>query len=340
MPTHGSGFPRVFVIGGSAGSIEALRELLGNLPEDFPAPILAVVHTPIDAPGTIAHALARQSRLLIQNAVDGAPLKPAHVYMAPPGFHLQIEDGRMRLIGGPTENRHRPGVDPLFRSAARWYGPAAVGIVLSGYLDDGSAGLFRIKHAGGIAIVQDPDDAIASDMPRNAAERVLPDYTVPIRELAPLMLQLATEPTNPKVAPMSPEKIGTDAQPGRTSVFTCPDCHGTLWELEEGGTLKFRCRVGHAYTADSMLEEQNMDVERALWAALRSLEENAELSHRLADRARNGGLVNSERRYKDRARESFVNAKVLRELLTGAKQVPAPAPARPMHKLDEELSAD
>ncbi len=338
MPKNGSDIPRLFVIGGSAGAIEALRELFGNLPKDFPAPILAVVHTPIDAPGSIPQVLARRSRVLIHNAVDGAPLQPAHVYMAPPGFHLQVEDGRMRLIGGPTENRHRPAIDPLFRSAAQWYGPAAVGIVLSGYLDDGSAGLFRIKQAGGVAIVQDPDDAITGDMPLNAAERVDPDYSVPIRELAPLMVELASEPVTPRVVPMSKDKLDSAAQPGRTSVFTCPDCHGTLWELEEGGTLKFRCRVGHAYTADSMLEEQNMDVERALWAALRTLEENAELSHRLAARARSSGLLNSEKRYASRAHEAYINAKVLRELLTGSKQVPAPA--RSMQDLDEEISAD
>lgn len=338
MPNNGGGDSRVFVIGGSAGSIEALRELLSLLPQDFPAPILAVVHTPIDSPGNLPQVLARRSNLLVYNALDGARLRPAHVYMAPPGFHLQIEDGRMRLRGGPTENRHRPAVDPLFRSAARWYGPAAVGIVLSGYLDDGSAGLFRIKQAGGVAIVQDPDDALTGDMPRNAAERVTPDYSLPIRELAPLMVELAKQPVTPGVVSMSEDKLDTQAQPGSPSVFTCPDCHGALWELEEGGTLQFRCRVGHAYTADSMLEEQNMDVERALWAALRTLEENTELSHRLADRARHNGFVNTERRYMDRARESFVNAKVLRELLTGSRQVPAPA--RPMQDLDREISAD
>lgn len=338
MPTNGSGTSRVFVIGGSAGAIEALRKLFSHLPEDFPAPILVVVHTPPDSPGALPQVVARRSRLLVHNAIDGAPLQPAHVYMAPPGFHLQVEDGRMRLRGGPTENRHRPAIDPLFRSAAHWYGPAAVGIILSGYLDDGSGGLFRIKQAGGVAIVQDPEDALVGDMPRNAAERTEPDYSVPIRELAPLMIELAKETVSPRVVPMSEPTMNNEPQPGRRSVFTCPDCNGTLWEVEEGGTLRFRCRVGHAYTADSMLEEQNMDVERALWAALRTLEENAELSHRLADRARHHGFANSERRYMDRAHESFVNAKVLRELLTGSKQVPVPA--RPMQDLDEEVSAD
>lgn len=340
MPGNGSQTYRLFVMGGSAGSIEALRELFQLLPENFPAPILVVVHTSLEGPGAIPNVLSRCSPLLIQNAVDGAPLKPANVYIAPPGFHLQVEPGRMRLIGGPTENRHRPAIDPLFRSAARVYGHAAVGIVLSGYLDDGSAGLFRIKEAGGVAIVQDPEDSMVPDMPQNAAARIAPDFSVPIRELAPLMVQLAGEPVlaSQRVVTMS-ESTPSNGEPvGAPSVFTCPDCHGTLWESEEGGTLRFKCRVGHAYTADTMLQEQNMDVERALWAALRTLEENTELSHRLAQRSRDHGFPHSEQRYLERARESFINANVLRQLLTGGKQVPEPA--RPMEDPGEEISAD
>ncbi len=339
MSEQGRGGGRVFVIGGSAGSIEALRELFSELPEEFPAPILTVVHTSVDSPGNMPQVLSRRSHMPIFNAVDGAPLKNGYIYVAPPGFHLLVEDHRMRLLGGPTENRHRPAIDPLFRSAAQVYGPGAVGIVLSGYLDDGSAGVFRIKEAGGTVVIQDPEDAIVGDMPRNAAERVQPDYSVPIRELAPLMVQLAGEPVSaPTVVSMSENEFAKQESSGSPAVFTCPECHGTLWEEEEGGTLRFRCRVGHAYTADSMLEEQNLDVERALWAALRTLEENTELSHRLADRAHGHGFVNSERRYRERARESYTNAKVLRRLLTGAAQVPAPA--RAIQRPDEEMSAD
>src|SRR3954466_5401247 len=158
---------RVFVIGGSAGSIEAMRELLSMLPVDFPAPVCVVIHTPNDAPGLLAKVLQRHTQMLVVNATDNAPLRSGRVYVAPPNYHLLIERGKVRLSVGPTENRHRPAIDPLFRSAARSYGPETVGIVLSGYLDDGSIGLYRIKQTGGIAVVQDPDDAIAPDMPLN-----------------------------------------------------------------------------------------------------------------------------------------------------------------------------
>ena len=329
----------VFVIGGSAGSIEAMRELLSLLPRDFPAPILVVIHTPTDAPGMMASVLQRDSRMPVLNASNDAPLLPAHVYVAPPNYHLLLKRGRMRLTNGPTENRYRPAVDPLFRSAAQTYGPDAVGIILSGYLDDGSLGLYRIKQAGGIAIVQDPEDALAPDMPRNASERVHPDFSVPIRELAPLMVRLAEQSkAAPKVAEMTHNPKSTD-DPGTPSVFTCPECHGTLWEIEEGGTLRFRCRVGHAFTADTMLHDQDLDVERALWAALRVLEENADLSTRLAARAQHKGFHQTEKRYMNRAEESGRNARVLRQLLTGGDRQ-EPTPARSLDDVNQQISAD
>jgi two-component system chemotaxis response regulator CheB len=328
----------VFVIGGSAGSIEAMRELLALLPGDFPAPILVVIHTPNDAPGLLASVLQRDSRMPVLHASDDARLLPAHVYVAPPNYHLLLERGRMCLTNGPTENRCRPAIDPLFRSAAHAYGPDVVGIVLSGYLDDGSIGLYRIKQAGGIAIVQDPEDALAADMPRNASERVHPDFSVPIRELAPLMVRLANQfKAAPKVAEMTQNTKSKD-DPGTPSVFTCPECHGTLWENEEGGTLRFRCRVGHAFTADTMLHDQDLDVERALWAALRVLEENADLSTRLASRAQHKGFTQTEKRYMIRAEESARNAGVLRQLLTGGEQ--EPKPARSLADVSEQISAD
>jgi two-component system chemotaxis response regulator CheB len=329
---------RIFVVGASAGGLEAMRELLALLPRDFPAPILVIIHTSGDAPGLMPRVLQRASRMAVVNAIDYAPLKPAHVYVAPPNYHLEVESGRMRLVAGPRENGCRPAIDPLFRSAALAYGPAAVGIVLSGYLDDGSAGLHRIKQAGGVTVVQDPEDAIVPDMPRHAAERVRPDHTVPIRELAPLMVRLANEPVAATRVAEVPDNFSSKVDPETPSVFTCPECHGTLWESEEGGTLRFRCRVGHAFTSDNMLQDQQLDVERALWAALRVLEENHELSNRLAARARAKGFDQTEQRYWTRAEESHRNALVLRELLTGGRQ--EPKPARSVEQVDQQASAD
>jgi two-component system, chemotaxis family, protein-glutamate methylesterase/glutaminase len=334
LKNNNSNNNHVFVIGASAGGIETVRELLHLLPPDFPAPILLVIHTAADAPGLLARVLQRETKLLVLNAVDGAKLQPSRLYVAPPNFHLVIEADRMRLLKGPVENRHRPAIDPLFRSAARSLGPAAVGIILSGYLDDGCAGLFRIKILGGTTIVQDPEESLVPDMPRNAIERVDPDYIVSVQELAPLMSRLATREVamtrSRKDIEMTADNL--DDNIGSPSPQSCPECHGVLWETEEGGTLRFRCRVGHAFTADTMLEDQGVDVERALWAALRVLEENSELSTRLAEKARVSGRQQAEKRYSERASESIYNATLLRQLLT--KGVQEPKPARP---LDEAL---
>ena len=339
MPRNGSPETRIFAIGASAGGIEALRKLLSLLPRDFPAAILGVVHTPVDAPGQLHLVFQRESKLTVMTAADGDRIRASYVYIAPPGHHLTVQDGRIRLLRGPLENRHRPAIDPLFRSVAHEYGPAGVGIILSGYLDDGSIGLFHIAKAGGVTIVQDPDDAIVGDMPRHAIERVNPQYVLPVAEIAPLLVHLAAEKV-PAHTPKEPYVMAEEKQePGNPSVFTCPECHGTLWEVDEGGTLRFKCRVGHAFTADTMLEDQSHDVERALWAALRVLEENADLSIRMAARARRAGRVHAERKYSDRSSESHRNAAVLRELLTsGRKQ--EPAPARPIEEVDEQASAD
>jgi two-component system, chemotaxis family, protein-glutamate methylesterase/glutaminase len=330
---------RVFVLGASAGGIETMRELLRLLPQDFPAPILLVIHTPADSPGLLAKVLQRESRMLVVNAEDGRKIQGARVYVAPPNFHLLLQGDRMRLMNGPVENRHRPAIDPLFRTAAKTLGAATVGMILSGYLDDGCAGLFRIKTAGGTTIVQSPDDALVPDMPRNAIERVHPDYVVPVTELAPLMSRLAeTEVQTQAVGEeYNMAADSKDENAGSPSSQACPECHGVLWETEEGGTIRFRCGVGHAFTADTMLEDQGVDVERALWAALRVLEENSELSARLAEKARTGGREHAEKRYSARAEESKYNATLLRQLLTHGSQ--ETKPARPLDQAIRDVQS-
>lgn len=322
---------RVFLIGGSAGSIEATRDLLSLLPSKFQAPILIVIHTAPESPGLLANVLQRSSKMLVQTAQDRVRLRSGVAHVGPPNLHLLVEDSVTRLMPGPVENRHRPAIDPLFRSASRAYGARAVGIILSGYLDDGCGGLYRIKQSGGVTIVQDPDDAIVPDMPRNAMELVDPDYVLPVAKIAELMQRLASE------AVAAEQDIGGEAMtensdnpPSKLATYTCPECHGNLWEVEEGRILKFRCRVGHSFTADTMLADQSLDVERALWAALRVLEENGELSTRLAARARKDGHTYAHRRYADKAEEAGRNATALRELLVHGRQEP-----RPERSLDE-----
>jgi len=326
---------RVFLIGGSSGAIEATRSLLGKLPRDFPCPILVVIHTGPESPGLLPKVLQRCTSLIVQTAENQAKPLPGHVYVAPPDLHLTVQNRAMLLMPGPVENRHRPAIDPLFRSAARYYGPRAVGIILSGYLDDGCAGLYRVKQSGGVTIVQDPEEAIAPDMPRNAIERVVPDYTVGLSQMAELLQKLASEPvtTQNEVLAMDPNP---ENFPGKLAAFTCPECHGNLWEVEEGPNLKFRCRVGHAFTADVMLADQGLDVERALWAALRVLEEHGELSTRLATRAHQSGHQYAEKRYSERAAEATQNAAILRELLVHGRQ--EPRPARPLDQAEREAA--
>jgi two-component system, chemotaxis family, protein-glutamate methylesterase/glutaminase len=184
----------IIVIGASAGGVEVLSELCKNLPPELPAAVFIVWHMPATSTGIFPRMLERTSALPVENAVDGEPLVPGRIYTAPPDHHLLLEDGRVRLTHGPKENRFRPAVDPLFRSAAYSYGPRVIGLVLSGALDDGTSGLWMIKDRGGVAMVQDPVDALVPDMPRNALHNVEVDYVVPVSEMPALLMQLTSEP--------------------------------------------------------------------------------------------------------------------------------------------------
>jgi two-component system chemotaxis response regulator CheB len=231
-------------------------------------------------------------------------------------------------VHGPTENGCRPAVDPLFRSAARVYGSRVIGIVLTGALDDGTAGLAAVKEAGGIAIVQDPDEAFAPSMPRSARSFVAVDYVLPVREMGLVITDLTRKETGseppksgvhveamePDLGQPPPVRHGGD-RPGKVSIFTCPECHGTLWEADEDGIVRYRCRVGHVYSAESMLAAQTDSVDRALWTALRALEERAALTHRLAERARERRHQWVARAFEERAQAADGHAAVIRELL-------------------------
>jgi two-component system, chemotaxis family, protein-glutamate methylesterase/glutaminase len=243
---------------------------------------------------------------------------------------LLLEPGRIRLRRGPRENGHRPAVDPLFRTAARSFGPRVVGVILSGTLDDGTAGLAAIKQRHGVAVVQDPAEALYTGMPRSATESVAVDYVLPIQGIAGLLDRLAREPLEPpaEVDPPS-ERIETESQiaafdmdaiedddhPGEPSVFACPDCGGTLWELHDGDLIRFRCRVGHAWTANGLLAQQSNGIETALWTGLRALEERAALCDRITERMRKRGLTHSAARFEQQAIDSRRRAAVLRQVL-------------------------
>lgn len=325
------------VIGASAGGIEALRSVLAELPSDFPAPICIVLHISPQSPGVMAQILQRTARLPVSMAVEGCRLQPGHVYVAPPDRHLLVEPGRLRVTKGPREHNFRPAIDPLFRSAAQVYGPGAIGVILTGNLDDGTAGLWTIKKLGGVAVVQDPADALFPGMPRHALESVNADHVARLPRIARLLVELTETPVKPErvdvpkhinvevniAKEQNPRDAGLESI-GNPSPYACPDCHGVLLEIEEGGRVRFRCHTGHAYSVESLLAAMNEGIEHAMFTAVRSLEEVRLLmdrvAHLLADR--------EEHEAASQLRASSLRAKrkveVMNELMREAEPVGTP----------------
>jgi two-component system chemotaxis response regulator CheB len=317
----------VVVVGASAGGIEALQEMLGGLPGDLPAAVLVVLHIPPTGGRSLPAILGRATELDVKAADDGEPLEQGRVYVCVGDKHLLVAEGRVHVRLGPRENGHRPAVDPLFRSAARFYGSRVIGVVLSGTLSDGTAGLHAVKRRGGVAVVQDPEDAMYDGMPASAIEYVRADFVLPAKELGPLLTRLVNEPAGPEtedptevmrreVALMEAgDQVLQSDHPGRPSPWPCPDCNGVLWQIEDGPLLRFRCRVGHAWTADALLEVQGDEVEAALWTALRALEDRAALSRALAERAERDGRRISAGRFRGEVHDIGRSLDVLRRLL-------------------------
>lgn len=303
----------IVVIGGSAGSLQVLQTVLSALPWNFPAAVFVVLHTTEDSPGLLPEILNRRSKLPVMYAVHNADILPSRVFIAPAGSrHMLLDRGKVRMEPGPRENRSRPAIDALFRSASYAYGNRVIGVVLSGNLDDGAAGLLAIKNRGGTAIVQDPDDAQAPSMPASAIEATNIDFTLPVEQIGPKLIDLANADTAETGRTTS---IGERNMSATGQTYACPECGGVLEEAQEGGMLRFRCRVGHLYSPESLLSDQTESVERALWAAVRSMEEQAEFSERLADSSRQKQRPHLARRFTEKADASRENANVLRDLL-------------------------
>jgi len=316
----------IIVVGASAGGIETLKRLVRDLPQNIPATIFVVVHVPSHYDSHLPDILQTAGRLPATHAMDYALIQRGWIYVAPPDSHLLLEPDRMRVLHGPKENRHRPAIDPLFRSAAWALGPRVVGVILSGTLDDGAAGLWAVKSTGGTTIVQDPAEAKFSGMPTSALLYSKVDHVLPINEIAPLLLRLANEPAPgegsiPKT--VAEEAVMTSNPPtdmkgmdevGDLSAFTCPACGGALWHMEEGGTLHFRCHVGHAYNGESLLADQSELVEKSVYMALRALREQAEIERRVGTQLANRGSEGTKPT-EDRARELDGAALVLEDLL-------------------------
>lgn len=266
----------LIVIGTSWGGVETLKTLVTGLPKDLPATVLIVMHLSPTIPSLLSTILDRTDGLPVTEAKDGEHLEIAHAYVAKSDHHLMIENDRLVLGRGPRENHSRPSVDVLFRSAAAAYGPRVIGVVLTGLLDDGSAGLWSVKRAGGIAVVQDPADAERSSMPSSAMKAVDVDHCVPLRDMATLLTRLVATPAS------VPTEPGPDLRetPVLGLTFTCPDCQGPLSQVRapEEKMVRFRCHVGHAYSVMSLLATQVEDREKLLWTVIRSLEDEAVLT--------------------------------------------------------------
>jgi two-component system chemotaxis response regulator CheB len=310
---HAKQTERIVAIGASVGGIQAVSGLLAALPAGFPAAILVVIHTSEESPGLLPQIFGRQSNLPVLPASRLHP-EAGTVYVAVPGKHLIVLDGEIDVTDGPRENRNRPAIDPMLRSVAKAYREAAIGVVLTGYLDDGTAGLAAIKHYGGIAVAQDPEDAQAPSMPMSALANVPVDYVVSLSQLPALLVRLASQPAPSGTSPASDFSEANEVR-SQPSVYTCPECHGTLWEVHSSGLLRFECRVGHTYSSESMLVDHTEATERALWAALRSLEEGAQLAHRLMKRSLELKQQYGVERFRQRAEAAEEHISTLRRML-------------------------
>jgi two-component system chemotaxis response regulator CheB len=325
-PSTNGALRGVVAVGASAGGVEALTHVAAGLPDDLPYALLIALHLPPSAPSVLAKILDRHGPLSAEAARDGIELTPGRIYVAVPDRHLMVSDRHIILSEGPTENGHRPAINTLFRSVALSYGPRAIGILLSGVLDDGVLGLTAIRSRGGTTVVQHPDDALYQSMPLNAIRADVVDHQVKAVDVGALLEQLAgREIKEPDMEPDESMELENRIAMGRrfsTSIdsealgppsgYSCPDCNGSLMEVSHN---HYRCRVGHAWTADALLDAHDEEIESALWVALRTLQEKANLSRKMAANV-GPGMV--QRRYVELADEAEHAMTILGKRLTDA----------------------
>lgn len=317
----------IILLGASAGGVQALCEVMGSLPPNLPAAVFVVLHVAPHGQSALPAILGRSGCLPASHPSDGELIQPGRIYVAPPDRHLLIDGDRVTLSRNATENGHRPAVDVLFRTAARAYRRRVVAVVLTGNLDDGTAGLAVVKRYGGVAVVQDPQEADYPSMPASAIANVAVDHVLPLADIGPLLDELVRQPLPPHSdsGPLEEEDEESDtmreqlesggSESGLASGFTCPECGGALFEKPGQKPLHFRCHTGHAYSPESLLAKQSETLESALWAALRSLQENAALARRMERRVREGGGDRAGERYSKRAEDAEKHAAFLRSIL-------------------------
>ena len=319
----------IVVIGASAGGMEALRQLISLLPDDFNASVFVVWHTSPSVRSVLPKLLERDGPLKSAFAVDREAIVPRRIYVAPPDHHMLLERGFVRIAKGPKENRFRPAIDPLFRSAAYVYGPRTIGVVLTGALDDGTAGLWTIKLRGGTAIVQDPEEALIPSMPLSALKAVNVDYRARIPKIADLLARLTREeaPSAPSLPMDEKRKLESEIRIAEEdtalekwrlatddlSPFTCPECHGVLARIREGRVVRFRCHTGHAFSADSLLASVTESIESMLWGALRASDEAVMLLNHVGQHCEDAGELEMAAEYRRKADEALQRGQLVRK---------------------------
>ena len=315
----------VLAIGTSAGGVDALRFLASEFPSDFPASVLAVIHLSPQYPSSLDSILTQAGPLPAQFAEDDMAIEPGRIYIGPPDSHLLLDGDRLRLGQGPRENNARPAIDPLFRSVAQCCGYRAIGAVLTGTLGDGASGLHTLHEYGGLTVVQDPSDATFSGMPEAALTKFNPDHVTGLAGMPALFRRLADEPQGRRAEPSSDliyevelAKGGNGSMSqldriGQRSLLACPDCHGVMWEITEGDLIRYRCHVGHAYTAELMSLALDETLRRALNSGLRALDERIALSQKLYEQAQNAGRTHLAESWRRKLAESEREAEILRD---------------------------
>jgi two-component system chemotaxis response regulator CheB len=329
----------VLAIGTSAGGVEALRYLAERLPREFPAAILVTIHLPRYPLSSLDEILSRAGQLPARFALNGESVKKSRIYIAPPDRHLLIDaqGDRLWLGEGPRENNTRPAIDPMLRSTALCCGSRMVGAVLTGTLGDGASGLWAVRQCGGLTVVQDPEDAAFSEMPLAALNRAKPDHVVSLADMPALLGDLANQPAGtPKRVPetlkyeVAVAKSGRGSMNemdniGRRSVLACPDCGGVMWEIDEDELIRYRCHVGHTYTAELMSLAIDDGLRWALAAALRALEERVALARKLEQQAIKAGHRLLADNWAEKGREFEIELGVIRDSIRRMDRIAADA---------------
>lgn len=318
----------IIVIGASAGGLEACKKIVEVLPLHFDAAVFIVIHIPARGISVLPKLFSQWGPLPAVHPIDGDPLQPGVIYVAPPNRHMLVKPHLVRLVSGPYENNSRPSVDPLFRSAAWAYGKRVIGVILSGNLDDGTAGLKVVKRRGGIIVVQDPEEAAFKGMPESAVESGMADYILPLDEIGPFLVSSVESEQRVELSRNNPDKsnekdilelTGADlqdrVQSGTPTGFTCPECGGVLWEQVDDDSATFRCRVGHGFSVDYLEDGLAGTVEAALWNAVRVLVEKEQIEKKLAERMKDLGISNSAQRFLEEAKKASLDASLIRELI-------------------------